>query len=208
MGDYDIRYSTKIDLDGIVKYPLTSEMYLRRYLGGVLGGKLADDVRALMRESSGAEKKSVKTQILGRGFASGGGLALSVYSTLIQSFVDETGAKWKGKMPPSKAGTPLYKWALREGIIGELLVSQARAIGQLLGKGAGGEAREDQKKRNERVTYAIALSIKRRGLPRPGDKLRAPFKTVHKREEANIVAGIRAALFSATDQANRSGSRY
>jgi hypothetical protein len=102
---------------------------------------------------------------------------LSVYNTVVQALVDETGAR--PHFPPYRKGSKLFAWVSRKGLGGrKLLTSQARAIGQLLGKGAVKQINLDVDKQTERVSFLIARAISRRGLPRPGDPLRAPFKDV------------------------------
>jgi len=97
-------------------------------------------------------------------------------STTIQAAVDETG-RTPGAVPPFGPGTQLREW-----VIGVL----------------------QPEPRFEFVTAkAVALHIGERGLPRPNDPLRAPFKTTFDAHRAEVIAGLRQAGERAARAINR-----
>lgn len=168
-------YKVRVNTPGIDQAPEIYSFYIERHLEK-LGEELVGDVRREQRKDTGQERERTRYAITRR---VRGGLTfrLSVYNTVVQALVDETGAR--PHFPPYRKGSKLFAWVSRKGLGGrKLLTSQARAIGQLLGKGAVKQINLDVDKQTERVSFLIARAISRRGLPRPGDPLRAPFKDV------------------------------
>lgn len=151
-----------------------------------LGETLASRVRAKMREDTGEEKKNVRASIKGASFR----LTLIVSGDKPQTLVDEYGRKAGAKLPPYKRGSNLYKWAERKGMFAgtgraPLLASQARALGQIQGRGAAAGFNERNIKRNESTAFLIARKIARDGIP-----ARKPFERTAKESERLIQQKI------------------
>ena len=96
------------NLNGLNKAP---QILARNLRGGLLGlGKrFRASAQSRMREDSKQEKKSLVIRVEGQG----ANLSLTVFSTLVQAFVDAYGMK-RGKFPPFKRGSRLYSWAQRK----------------------------------------------------------------------------------------------
>lgn len=80
---------------------------LRGTLEG-LGKRLRSSAQSRMRKDTGRERDSLKIEVRGTGKSIG----VTVYSTLVQAFVDAYGRP-AGKFPPFRKGSRLYKWAER-----------------------------------------------------------------------------------------------
>jgi hypothetical protein len=189
---------------------------------GELGRELTGRIRDKMREDEGREKKNVRPRITGSGYR----LRLVVFGDLPQTFVDEYGRRKgtpvvravrmrspRGKeftrrvqsytgLPPYKRGTPLYKWAERHGFfsgVGQapLLASQARALGQLLGREGLAEFRGNQVQRNESRAFLLARKIARDGIP-----ARRPFERTAEESQQLIRTSIDESIGKAVERLN------
>jgi hypothetical protein len=97
-------------------------------------------------------------------------------STTVQAAVDETGRE-PGSVPPFGPGTQLREW-----VIGVL----------------------QPEPRFEFVTAkAVAFHIAERGLPRPNDPLRSPFKTTFNAHREEVLSALRQAGERAAIAINR-----
>lgn len=199
MSDFpDISYKVRVEAEGLLRAPEIYGFYIRRHLEK-LGLELQADVRGEQREDTGAERRATTYRIKE---SSRGGLSfvLRVSNPTIQAAVDETGAK--PHFPPYKKGSKLFKWVQRKGLGSPLLIGQRRALGQLLGAKAAKAEGEASDKRQERVSFLIARAQSRRGLPRPGDWLVAPFKTVEAHKRDYIQASFQIPFLLATKRIN------
>jgi hypothetical protein len=88
-----------------------SQILARNLRGGMegLGKRLRTSAQSRMRRDRGDEEKSLRIEIKSQG----ANTQLTVYSTLVQAFVDAYGRS-RGKFPPFGVGTPLYRWAERK----------------------------------------------------------------------------------------------
>jgi hypothetical protein len=86
---------------------------LKRQLRGSLttiGKRLTRSSRSRMRKDTGTAQKSLTTKIRDDGNLD---MGVTVYSTLIQAFIDAYGLK-RGVMPNSRVNSELYKWVRRK----------------------------------------------------------------------------------------------
>lgn len=83
----------------------------RNLRGGMesLGKRLKTSAQGRMRRDRGDSEKSLRIEVK----AQNANVQLTVYSTLVQAFVDAYGMS-RGKFPPFSKGTPLYRWASRK----------------------------------------------------------------------------------------------
>lgn len=154
------------------------------------------------------ERDNLRALTIGGDFPS-----LRVYGDLVQTFVDEFGLQPRRAFPPWKKGTDLYDWTLRHGLgqdteRGEarfLSSREARAIGQMLGRGAAAEHNRAVERHIESVAFLIARAIYNRGLPRPGDFLHEPFAATFEEFLPRVQAGLEEACFRAADIVNGVG---
>lgn len=191
-----------------------------RRAGNRIGPYLQAKVRIKQRLDTGQERRRTVYRVGGRGT----NVTISVYNTVVQALVDETGAKWGGSMPPYRAGSKLFAWVLRKGIarsfsgserkyIATFYRTQARRAGagqeeaRQAGRAGLKDALNEQDRQAERVSFLIARSISRRGLPRPGDPLRKPFETTRKEERGAVIAMTNAAVVRAVNRMNNEGSK-
>lgn len=124
--------------------------------------QMLQDVRGRMRLDLGAEREDARTQTVG-----GMNPSLHVFGTLVQSFVDETGAHWTDKMPPWDRESGLYGW-----------VGRHLQIDWQPPQNPRNPNLTDEERRiraQEWVTYRLAKAIFERGLPAPSDYLHRPF---------------------------------
>lgn len=176
-----VRHTVKVTVPGLERLPGIARDEIIRELFR-MGTETQKRVRGVMRKDTGKEQESVKFQVSGHGAGAEMSFTLSVFSTLIQALVDETGAK--PHFPPWKKGTKLYGWTLRKGFGQDISKGQrqfirgrvGRGVGQRLGRGALAEHNKLVEKQIERAAFGIALKQSKRGLPRPGDPLRKPFE--------------------------------
>lgn len=216
------RYPIRVSAPGLKEAPEIYGFYIERHLHK-LGDDLRADVREEQRKDTGQERERTRIKVTSR---RGGMLrSLSIYNTSIQAAVDETGAR--PHFPPYKQGTKLYGWVQRHNIGGGVLLgSQRRGIAaqgrastraELRGRfnedlrklfiRAGGQAavaatQARLDKQTERVSFLIARAQSRRGLPRPGDALRAPFKDVEARRRQYIRGSFALPFALATKRVN------
>jgi len=101
--------------------------------------------------------------------------SLHVSSNSVKAAVDEVGRR-PGVLPPFGPGSMLREW-----VIG-MLNPEPAAI--------------------HAVTRRIAFNIQERGLPRPGDPLRAPFHTTFQAQLPHILEGLRRAGGRAVQRIN------
>lgn len=92
---------------GLADAPKILGRNLRGGLEG-LGKRLRTSAQSRMRRDRGDEEKSLRVEVKSQG----ANAQLTVYSTLVQAFVDAYGMS-RGKFPPFQVGTPLYRWAER-----------------------------------------------------------------------------------------------
>jgi hypothetical protein len=178
-----IGYKIKVDVPGIDQAPEIYGYYIEKHLVA-LGHALQEEIRSEQRRYTGEEQANTKGVVERFGAGAGFSFRLRLYNTKVQALVDETGAR--PHFPPWQVGTKLWKWVRDHGLgqdtsRGEsrlLSPRESRALGQLQGKGAAKAQRERVNKQITRVSFLIARAISRRGLPRPGDPIRAPFKDV------------------------------
>lgn len=210
-----IVHKVNVNTRGLKRGSIYIEEELRR-AGVTIGSHLTGKVRAKQRIDTGQERK----RTLWKSKARGSSLVVSVYNTVVQALVDETGARWRGTMPPSHKGSKLYAWVLRKGLATGLMGGQRRAIAARVradtrraggsplealtaGRAAAKETSDSQDKQALRVTFLIARAIARRGLPRPGDPLRKPFEVTRKEERPKIVSIINAAFAKSVRRMNQ-----
>lgn len=186
-----------------------------RFAGSRIAVYVQGKVRDKQRNDTGEERRRTVYRIS----QAGSFLSVSVFNTVVQGLVDETGAVFKDKMPPWRAGSNLYAWVQRKGIsrsydprerryIASFYRTEARRAGasqeEALHAGRAGlkDAVDEEVRKAESTTFAIAKSIQRRGLPRPGDALRKPFETTRKQERANIFRMVEVAVQNAATRIN------
>lgn len=209
-----IIHKVRVDTSGLKR----GKQYIQEELskaGVTIGSYVTGKVRAKQRVDTGQERK--RTQWKSK--AVGSNLRVSIFNTVVQALVDETGATWKGSQPPSHKGSKLYAWVLRKGIASRLGGGQRRAIAARVradtrraggtqeealfaGRAAAAETSASQDKQVLRVTFLIARAIGRRGLPRPGDPLRKPFEVTRKQERPKIEGIIQAAFAKSVRRMN------
>ncbi len=210
-----IVHKVNVKTDGLKR----SNVFLRDELskaGVQIGQHLQRSVRAKQRIDTGEERR----RTLFRSRMSGAtNLSVSVFNTVVQALVDETGARWVGSMPPSHPGSKLFGWVSRKGFvprIGRAARRNIRAFASADARRAGADragraaaAREAvgaAMSRREReiagIAFLIARSIARRGLPRPGDVLRKPFETTRKEERRRVEAMVEGAIFRSVKRIN------
>lgn len=183
-----------------------------RRIGPYVQGK----VRAKQRIDTGQERRRTVYKVTQTSRVP---LLVSINNTVVQALVDETGAKWGGKMPPYQIGSKLFSWVQRKGLARSFSGRERKYIASFGRKAArdAGASREEAKaegraylkeavdtaeKQAERVSFLVARSIARRGLPRPGDPLRKPFEVTRKEERPRIVGMIDAAVARAANRIN------
>lgn len=201
-------------IDGLKK----GNVYLAEELRKA-GVKIGTHVQARVRDKQRIDTGQERKRTLWKATQRGSNLRVSIFNTVVQALVDETGAKWEGTMPPSHKGSKLYAWVLRKGIASRLGGGQRRAIAArvradtrraggsaiealLAGRAAARETTDSQDKQALRVTFLIARAIARRGLPRPGDRLRKPFEVTRKEERPRIIGIVNNAVFQSVKRMN------
>ena len=97
-------------------------------------------------------------------------------SSAVQAAVDETGRK-AGTVPPYGPGSLLREWVIA------VLAPPPRLV--------------------HATAKGVAYQIAARGLPRPDDPLRAPFRTVFEAHRAEVIAALRRAGDRAAVAINR-----
>lgn len=97
-------------------------------------------------------------------------------SSAVQAAVDETGRK-SGSVPPFGPGSLLRDWVIA------VLAPAPRLVFA--------------------SAKAVAFQIAARGLPRPDDPLRAPFRTVFETHRTEVIAALRRAGERAAIAINR-----
>lgn len=184
-----VRYNARVRLD--IKGIEIAPEVLRRELkvhAKQMGAILQARVREVQRVDTGRERRATKVRVRG-GYSSS--LVLSVYNDIVQGLVDETGAV--KHFPPWRRGSSLFRWVERKGM-GPAAIPKggARAFNQANGRGAAKKYRDSRIDEIERISLRIArrqaglIPGKRGGLPRPGDRLREPFKTTAKAQRNYI----------------------
>lgn len=211
-----VRIVNKINvrIDGLRR----ANIFLAEELGKAgekIGRHLQGKVRGKQRIDTGQERRRTLYKVNARGT----NLTVSVYNTAVQALVDETGAKWRGRMPPYQRGSKLFAWVVRKGIARSFSGSERRYIasfyrtearkagaGKAEAKQAGRSGLKDalgeQDRQAESVSFLIARAISRRGLPRPGDPLRKPFETTRKEERPAVFAFVDAAVIRSVNRVN------
>lgn len=209
-----ITHKVKVDTTGLKR----GKQYIQEELakaGVTIGSHLTGRVRAKMRVDTGAERRGTKW--VSR--AVGSSLRVVVSNNLVQAAVDETGAKWSGSMPPYQPGSRLYRWVIRKGIASRLGGGQRRAISARIrsesrragasreeaiaaGRQAVQETEAGREANIRSVTFLIARSIARRGLPRSGDALRRPFEVTRNEERPFIIRTVNAAFAKSVRRIN------
>lgn len=170
----------------------------------VIGARLIRGIRERMRRDTGDEQQSVNAVVT----ASNARISTSVRSSKVQAIIDEEGREADKAQPPSRRGSRLYAWVLRKGFLGATSIKTGKRTFRFTKRGyallrdtATGKLSikvpltpsQTAYRRAERIAYGIALSIKRRGLPRPGDPLRAPFLRTFEAERAWMISRVFAA---------------
>lgn len=176
-----IRHKVNVKIDGLKR----GNRYLNQELakaGKRIGTHLQGKVREKQRVDTGQERK----RTLWRSRAKNSHLTVTVYNTVVQALVDETGARWRGTQPPSHPGSKLYAWVERKG-----LTSRTEGTTPTVGD------------ETARVAFLVARAIGRRGLPRPGDQLRKPFETTRKEERRAVLAMVDNAIFQSVKRMNQ-----
>lgn len=193
-------------LPGLVRDNIIRELYS---LGNVGKERVKGVMRRGVSPENVSERGSVKIKVSSGGTITGGNLSfsLSIFSTLIQALVDETGAK--AHFPPYKKGTKLFKWVQAKGLGQDISKGErqylrgrvGRSVGQRLGKGALAEHNLLVDKQVEKVAFLIARRQAGKspkgvmgGLPRPGDPLRKPFEVSAKQLEGLFRLSIDTAV--------------
>jgi hypothetical protein len=202
-----IGYKVKVSVPGIDQAPEIYAFYIERHLEK-LGDALREEIRSEQRRATGAEQAATRYKVINRGRGAGLSFRLTVFNEKVQALVDETGAK--PHFPPYKIGSSLWRWVKLKGLgqdisKGErryLSPREARGVGRIQGKGAAAEHRALVDKQIERVSFVIARAISRRGLPRPGDPLRAPFKDVFSMRRVTIQESFTLPFALATARIN------
>lgn len=156
-----IRHKINVDTPGLNNANHYLEEELKR-AGDKVGSRLQTLVRQKQRIDTGQERRRTQYKVISRRGELN--VKVSVYNTVVQALVDETGAK--PHFPPYKQGSKLYGWVLRKGL-----------------------ASEDNPKKAQAVSFLVARAISRRGLPAPNDPLRKPFETTRK-DADNMVRTI------------------
>jgi hypothetical protein len=174
--------------------------------------QVTEAVRERMRD--GGEHEGLKERDNLTSVTLGGDApSLRVFGTLVQTAVDEFGLQPQRAFPPWKKGSDLYDWTLRHGIgqdteAGEarkLSTREARAVGQLLGRGAVAAHNRGVERHVESVAFLIARAIYNRGLPRPGDFLHEPFAATFQEFLPAMRDGLTEAVFEAAGIVNGVG---
>lgn len=213
------RYTTRVNVPGIDGAEDFLSFYLRRHMDK-LGPEIRDDIREEQRLDTGEERRKTRYRIYGRKTT----LSLSIFNDTIQAAVDETGAR--PHFPPYRIGSKLFRWVQRHGMGATLLGAQSRGISaqaraatrrelagrfnpqlvRLFSVEAGRKAVKDTQdnldKRTERISFLIARAQSKRGLPRPGDLLNAPFKDVEARQREYIRQSFIIPVLLATKAMN------
>ncbi len=126
-----------------------------------IGERLQADIRAEMREDTGAEKESVqfKTKVNSmRG-------SVTVSSNLVQAAVDENGRKAGSKMAPWKQGSKLYAWVFRHGFVGASLVKTRSRTARFTPRLGKLGRKDSQRARQESIAFRISRKQARDGVP-------------------------------------------
>lgn len=218
-----IRHKVNVEIPGLKKAnPYLAEELKRAAYH--LGDHLQASIRSIQRKDTGAERRATVYRVTTR--KGGINVLLRVYNDTIQGAVDETGAK--PHFPPYKQGSKLFGWVLRKGLAEtsktRLGGGQRRAIAARVAADARRQGATKQEatqagrdavkatanrldKQAESISFLIARSISRRGLPRPGDPLRKPFETVRKKSTATIKTIFNFATLKAVKRVNDEGAR-
>jgi hypothetical protein len=200
MAGQSLQFGVKVHIPGLDAFNPNMTSHLIRAMFS-LGNQTKTRVGVKMRKDTGEEIASLQLSV--------GGFDptnyhpfFSVFSTKIQAFIDEKGAR--PHFPPWKRGTKLYKWAERRGMFQpRLLASQARALGQLLGKGGVKGLEQSRVRQNESTVFLIARKQSLRGLPRPGDPLRMPFEKTAEEIKGLVELTINAEIAAVCREANQ-----
>lgn len=202
-------------IDGLKKGNIYLSEELRK-AGQKIGLHLQGKVRDKQRIDTGQERRRTLFRVRQTRAAL---LQVSVYNTVVQALVDETGAVWSGTQPPSHAGSKLYRWVQRKGIATRASGSERRAAANTVrrtaraegaskaealafGRSAAKAVSDRADKQILRTTFLIARAIGRRGLPRPGDPLRKPFEVTRKEERPRVLAMVNNAIFQSVKRMN------
>jgi hypothetical protein len=193
------RVVVKPDIPGLsaAQAILTNEM---QAVGQKIGKEGVRRITRIQRIASGEERRRTKFRVVTRK----GQLNVELYNTVIQAAVDETGAK--PHFPPYKAGSPLFRWVSRKGLASrpsrQTRQAASRGLRGVEARVAANQDAANRVKQIERISFLIARAISRRGLPRPGDKLRKPFETVRRGFDAYATGEIAKATTRAVNRIN------
>jgi len=145
---------------------------------------LAAEVKRNMRYDLGDERKSVERKVIGRS----GFFSMAVWSTKIQALIDEYGRRPGAKMPPWRAGSALFGWVVRHGLVERILGKRkASRTGAKQGPGLWEQA----------ASFIVARSIARKGI-----KARKPFERAMNTRRGFIIAEVNAAVSRAVGKFN------
>jgi hypothetical protein len=149
----------------ILKPPAKTDGALKEALT-TIGQKLVADIRAGMREFTGAGKKSVKFKVE----LSGWDLKVTVSSTNVEAIIEETGRRAGAKMAPWKQGSGLFNWVRAKGFRGASLLATRRRTVRFTQKArlrGGAVLTRGQSLNRELVSIAFLISRKqaRDGIP-------------------------------------------
>lgn len=194
-----IGYRLKVDVPGIDQAPEVYAFYIRRHLEK-LGDSLREEIRSEQRRDTGQEQSRTKYEV--KTLKGGLSFRLIVFNSVIQAFVDETGAR--PHFPPWRRGSKLYSWVRRRGLADETQVSftTGGATQPVLDRKGAPKVIKAETDEIERVSFLVARAISRRGLPRPGDPLRAPFKDVYSNRKQLIAGSFTLPFALATARIN------
>ena len=107
MALVSVTFRLLIRKDGLLRLP---NLLNKNMSGGlwVVGKRLVSSAKSRMRKDSGAEHKSLNVLVQGSKL----GLRLTVYSEIVQAFVDAYGLR-RGVFPNFRINSKLYKWSMR-----------------------------------------------------------------------------------------------
>lgn len=194
-----IGYKVKADVPGIDQAPEVYAFYIRRHLDK-LGDALREEIRSEQRQDTGQERS--RTQYKVTTIRGGMSFRLLVFNSVVQALVDETGAR--PHFPPYRKGSKLYAWVRRHGLADETQVSFTTGghTQPVLDRKGAPKVIKAEPDEIERVSFLVARAISRRGLPRPGDVLRAPFKDVYSNRRDLIARSFTTPFALATARIN------
>lgn len=213
-----VKYIMKTSLPGLTQAEniLADEF---KKAANSIGQEGVKQIRAIQRIDTGKERSRTGFRAIQRKTQ----VNIEFYNTIIQAAVDETGAR--PHFPPYKQGSDLFRWVLRKGFspapsrqsrqrAASVGRKYARAAGysketiKIAGRVAANAEATKQTKAIESISFLIARAISRRGLPRPGDKLREPFQTFLRNSPNFAYLTFNGATGKGVSRINAAGGSY